>query len=166
MLYLIDIHGLRIDTMSYEQFTSLIIQADHQPSARSTLIAKIRSLMTSHPTSPSVPTETSAKHDSSARGAQQDQPPRSSPVYFKVNCQPQGPPKYYILEGLVGPGVLASESARTKAHDVGGCSNCLNYKSQKYAPHTASACPYTTPNLLDRVFPHTPIPPLSEKVKR
>ena len=57
----------------------------------------------------------------------------------------------------MGPGVLASESARTKAHDAGGCSNCLNYKSKKYAPHTASTCPYTTPNLLDRVFPHTPI---------
>jgi hypothetical protein len=158
MLYLIDIHGLQTDTMSYEQFTSLIIQADHQPSARSTLIAKIRSLMTS---SPSVPTETSAKHDHSARGAQQDQTPRPYPVYFKVNCQPQGPPKYYILEGLVGPGVTAPESARTKAHDAGGCSNCLNYKSKKYATHTASTCPYTTPNLLDRVFPHTPIPALN-----
>ena len=33
--------------------------------------------------------------------------------------------KVYILEGLIGPGVLASDAERKKAQDAGGCSNLV-----------------------------------------
>ena len=156
LLHLIDTHDFYLDTMTYEQATSLILKAENQPSARSTAIAKIRSLMEDPAVGGSRHTNTG--HES----AKSDKPDstksdKSPPVYFQVNCQPQGPAKYYILEGLVGPGVLASESTRKKAHDEGGCSNCLTHKYKKYGPHTAETCPYTTPDLRERLFSHTPI---------
>ena len=63
----------------------------------------------------------------------------------------------YIVEGLVGQGVTATDRERQAAISMGKCGNCFDVKAAKYPKHSDKECPYTTPSCLPRPAPHTPV---------
>jgi len=154
LFQLVDTHDLNVDTMTYEVFTKTIFRAECQCSARSKVLAYVQSLTTA---TVSVPQETNTEnktrspHHTAGNDSPKSDKPGIPPIYIK-----QGP-LGYILECLVGPGVMASDLDRKLAHDTGGCSNCLLFKFKKYGNHTMLTCPYTTPNCEPRSTTHIPM---------
>ena len=153
LLHVIDTQNLNIDTMGYGTFTNLIMDAECQPSARSKLIAYVQSITNTPVITPMIaPQESKPRPQQLPTGHEptnNDRAPLPPAVYIQQGT--------YILEGLIGPGVLASDAERKKAQDAGGCSNCLTFKFLKYGPHTMVTCPYTTPDCVPRSTSHIPL---------
>jgi len=144
-----------IDSMSYSDFVQFTLRADRQHSAKSTIVAFVRSMKKSSKTMDKEKDTDKPRVKDKDNDTDKAPPVYPPPVYIK---QPSGSSTgYSIYEALVGVGVRATESERQQATALGKCSNCFNVKAAKYAPHTAQECPYTTPSCQPRTEKHTPI---------